>query len=254
MFLMYVDESGDPGLVSSPTDHFILSGLVIHESRWLVFLDDLINFRRWISSKYGLRLRDEMHAAHMIGRQAGHLSRIPKHNRLAIIRHSIDWLEAYGDISIITIVVSKTGKPAHYDVFDNAWKALIQRFENTVQHKNFPGSANNTDSGMAIVDNTNGGKLRALMRKMRRHNLVPGKDGLPHRNITLTNVIEDPVMRDSQHSLILQMVDAVAYCAMQKIRPNSYMRSKRGDRYFDRLDTSLCKVASSSDPQGIVRL
>jgi len=28
---MYVDESGDPGLVGSPTEHFLLTGLVVHE-------------------------------------------------------------------------------------------------------------------------------------------------------------------------------------------------------------------------------
>jgi hypothetical protein len=30
MYFMYVDESGDPGLVGSPTRYFTLSGLVIH--------------------------------------------------------------------------------------------------------------------------------------------------------------------------------------------------------------------------------
>ena len=31
MFLMYVDESGDAGLVGSPTRYFVLTGLVVHE-------------------------------------------------------------------------------------------------------------------------------------------------------------------------------------------------------------------------------
>ncbi len=32
---MYVDESGDMGLVNSPTRFFVLSGVVIHEMRFL---------------------------------------------------------------------------------------------------------------------------------------------------------------------------------------------------------------------------
>lgn len=34
MYLMYVDESGDIGLVNSPTHYFVLVGLVLHELRW----------------------------------------------------------------------------------------------------------------------------------------------------------------------------------------------------------------------------
>ena len=34
MYLMYVDESGDIGLVNSPTRYFVLVGLVLHELRW----------------------------------------------------------------------------------------------------------------------------------------------------------------------------------------------------------------------------
>ena len=33
MYLMYVDESGDSGLVNSPTRYFVLTGMVVHELR-----------------------------------------------------------------------------------------------------------------------------------------------------------------------------------------------------------------------------
>jgi len=35
VYLMYVDESGDTGLDGSPTDHFVLTGFVVHEADWL---------------------------------------------------------------------------------------------------------------------------------------------------------------------------------------------------------------------------
>ena len=43
---MYVDESGDTGLDGSPTDHFVLTGFVVHEADWLDYLERLIAFRR----------------------------------------------------------------------------------------------------------------------------------------------------------------------------------------------------------------
>ena len=46
MYLMYVDESGDVGLVNSPTRYFVLVGLVLHELRWQQTKDELINFRQ----------------------------------------------------------------------------------------------------------------------------------------------------------------------------------------------------------------
>lgn len=34
MHLMYVDESGDTGVTNSPTKHFALSSLIVHELHW----------------------------------------------------------------------------------------------------------------------------------------------------------------------------------------------------------------------------
>jgi hypothetical protein len=40
----------------------------------------------------------------------------------------------------------------------------------------------------------------------------------------------------------------------QKLSPSGYVHRKGGRNYFDRLDPVLCKVASSTDRQGIVRV
>ena len=66
MFLMYVDESGDPGqhLLSSP--HYILSGLIIHQNDWNTCLFRLKSFRKSLKIKYGLNQRTEVHAAELI--------------------------------------------------------------------------------------------------------------------------------------------------------------------------------------------
>jgi hypothetical protein len=50
MYLIYVDESGDPGMVGSPAHYFILSGLVVHELRWLSMLGAIVAFRRHLAS------------------------------------------------------------------------------------------------------------------------------------------------------------------------------------------------------------
>ena len=105
MYLMYVDESGDCGLVNSPTRYFVLTGLVIHELRWRSCLEQIIAFRRHIRVKYGLRLREELHAATLIT-SPGSLVRIKKYDRLAIIRAFANELAAMTDLNLINIVVN----------------------------------------------------------------------------------------------------------------------------------------------------
>jgi hypothetical protein len=57
MYLMYVDESGDCGLVKSPSPYFALSGLVLHELRWRDYLSQLVEFRRRMRAQHSLKLR-----------------------------------------------------------------------------------------------------------------------------------------------------------------------------------------------------
>jgi hypothetical protein len=255
MYLMYVDESGDCGLVNSPTRYFVLTGLVVHELRWQTYLDRLIAFRQQMKQHFGLRLREELHASAMVNRP-GSLVRIKRHDRLAILRAFADELAAMTDLNLVNIVVDKQGKPDDYDVFGIAWRALIQRFENTLSHRNFAGPANPDECGMLFPDHTDDKKLTGLLRQMRRYNPVPNQAayGVGYRNLALSKIIEDPNFRESDHSYFIQAADLAAFLLYQSLEPSGYMRKKGGHNYFQRLAPILCKAASSKDPQGIVRL
>lgn len=252
---MYVDESGDVGMLNSQTRYFVLSGLVIHELRWKATLDYLLDFRKHIRDQFGLKLREEIHAADMINKP-GELVRIKRHDRLTILRLFADSLAQIPDLNLINIVVDKEGKPPTYDPFEKAWKVLIQRFENTISARNFRGPANADERGLLIPDATDNRKLTSLMRKMRYHNPIPNlpEHGAGTRNMLIQYVIEDPVMKDSANSLFIQAVDLTAYLLYQSLSPNQYMRKKSGQNFFNRLEPILCKAASRTDPMGIVRL
>lgn len=254
MYLMYVDESGDPGLVNSPTRYFTLSGLVVHELRWKPYLEDIVKFRREMKEKFGLKLREEIHAGQMLTKP-GELARIPKHQRLEILRRFADQLARMVDFSVINVVVDKEGKPDGYDVFEQAWKALIQRFENTLSHKNFPGPSYSDERGMLFPDRTDE-RLKNLVRKLRAYNPVTNQEGFGdgYRNLQIRYLIEDPNHRDSQDSYLIQAADLCAYLFYQSMAPSAYMVKKSGQNYFKRLEPILCKVAATQDSLGIVRL
>lgn len=254
---MYVDESGDCGLTNSPSRYFALSGLVIHELRWRSYLTQLVEFRRRMRTQHGLKLREEIHVSRFIGRAPGQLQRIRKHERLAIYRKLLDELATMPDISVVNVVVDKRNKPANYDVFENAWTALIQRFENTIQHHNFPGPQNADERGMILPDRTDDLKLTKMLRRMRYYNPVPGMQAMGfsgYRNLQLAYIIGDPKFRQSHMSYYIQAVDACAFALYQYFQPNSFVRKKHAGKYLLRLDPVLCKVASRSDQHGIVRL
>ncbi len=116
---MYVDESGDVGMVNSPTRFFALVGLVVHELRWQASLARLSGFRHRIRTRFGLPLRRELHAAEMISR-GGAFKCIPRNDRLTIVRWFADELATIPDLNLIPVVVDKHGKPGTYDVFEMA--------------------------------------------------------------------------------------------------------------------------------------
>lgn len=249
MFLMYVDESGDIGIVNSPTNYFVLSALIFHELRWNVIIENLIAFRRHLRATAGLKLREEIHATHFVNRP-GELRRIKRHERIDILKQCIDWVADQQDINVITIVAAKSGKTKE-QIFDWSWQRLIQRFENTIRYRNFNGPVNPDDRGIMIADRTDDKQLRLLVRRMRRYNPIPNITG-GYRNLTLDYVIEDPIMRESKDSLLHQMADVVSYCARQLYEPNAYMKKKGGHKFYERLDTALVKRASKNHPLGIV--
>lgn len=253
VYFLYVDESGDIGLQNSPTRYFILSGFVVHELEWHQTLQHVITFRQHLKSKYGLRLREEIHAAHFIHRP-GSLARIRKDLRLRLLREVLDFQAGLSNVNVINILVDKISKPLNYDVFNNAWMALIQRFENTIAHRNFPGPRNAKDYGILVVDRTDEPKLRNLARRLRYYNPIPHVGGGGYRHLPIQTIVEDPIHRDSLHSYFIQLADVNSYSLHQRESPNAYFRKKGARNYFNRLNPILCTVASSTDPQGIVRL
>lgn len=255
MYLMYVDESGDCGMDGSPTRFFVLTGLIVHELRWQTYFEQLVQFRRRLRDQFGLRMREEFHAASFLTRP-GELVRIKRNDRLAMIRAFADELASMPDITIINVVVDKLGKGDDYGTFEMAWRALIQRFENTMSHRNFNGPANPDERGILFPDNTDNKHLTQLLRQMRRYNPIPNQPqyGAGYRNLLLNRLVEDPNFRDSEHSFFVQACDLAAFLLYQHLAPSAYIRKKSGHNYFRRLDPVLCKVASLADPMGIVRL
>lgn len=248
MFFLYADESGDSGLINSPTRYYVLSGIIIHELSWNNWLGVMQNMRQRFKQSYGLKMNEEIHSSPFLT-NPGALARIPKHIRLTILREVLDTIASTPGTNVFAVVVDKTKHVNNStDVFELAWKAFIQRFENTLNCNNFKGPQNSQDFGLVITDNTNDFKLRKILRKMRRFNPIPSMyTNLPTRYLQLISVTEDPVSRDSAHSLFIQAADVVSFSVYQHFAPNSYIKQKGGHYYIHKLDPVLCKAVSRAN-------
>lgn len=251
MYIMYVDDTGDPGLKGSPTRYFGLSSITVHESRWRDFMNSLLAFRKTMRDVHGLPLRTEIHASEYIRHPP--VPGMQKHTRLAILRQTLDELAKIDYISVTSVLIDKQGKPDGFNPFETAWKALFQRFENTIGYGNFPGGFK-SDNGIVIADNTNGESLRRLVRKMAVHNPVPNRYGTGYRNLPIVRIIEDPHMKNSMDSYPIQICDVVSFFLHQHYNPNSYIKKNGARNYYLRLYSILNKRASMENASGVVKL
>jgi hypothetical protein len=215
-------------------------------------LDQLIGFRRRMRDTFGLKMNDEIHAAAMI-RGPGRLASIRRNDRLTILRMFADEIAKLPDVRSINVVALKRPDDTSEMIFDRAWRALIQRFENTIARGNFPGPKNPEERGIIFCDNTDS-RLNRLLRRMRRYNPIANQQpyGTGYRNLRLNYIVEDPIHRDSMETYFIQAVDTIAYLIYQGKQPNGYIRRKGARTYFRRLQPIFLRPATLRNRFGIV--
>jgi hypothetical protein len=263
MYIMYVDESGDNGMPKdgSPSRYYCLSGVVVHEIYWQKTINELLAFRKSLRTQFGIPIDTEIHSQMIAkpGKSHPSFQCLKRHQRLEVMRLFANKISGLSEIRIINIVVDKQNKVKSSDeVFRWAWYSLFQRFENTIRMKNFIGPPDHEERGIVFPDSTDGARLRRFLTDMRKNNHIkfPVIGGLRTINDPIQVLIEDPVMRDSRVSYLIQVADCAAFLLKQHIDPSSYMRTSGGKAYFKRLEPVFCKEASRKDAEGygIVKL
>jgi Protein of unknown function (DUF3800) len=249
MYILYVDESGDPGKYSQySSKHFILSGLIVSFEEWPNNLERLKIFIKMLKDNFGLLLKTEIHASELIRiNKIEAYKRIKKKNRLEILKlTSLEIPRIFSNSKIINICINKEEHQDREEFQTFAWSRMIQRYDTFLKKKD------SNKKGIMISDDTNEPLVRSLLRKMRIYNPVPSRYSEP-RNIPTNNIIEDVILRDSGNSYFIQSIDTIVHLLYRKEYPKGSLRKHRIDKLFDNFEPILLKEASSSDPLGIVR-
>lgn len=212
MYLAYVDESGDVGAKGSRS--YVLACVLVQAGSWPSVFDDLIDFRRFLKRTFGLPIRAEVKASHLL-RNAGAFAPLAL---TAASRHRLYrlYMRVQPKIGVETfaIVIDKhalvTQQPAA-DPRETCWERLLQRLERL-----------STKSGapvMLVHDEGERLLIRKLARKARRAGTAGSAFGTGLLRRPATLLIDDPVPRASDQSYLIQLADLNAYAAFRRCFP-----------------------------------
>ena len=246
MYIMYVDESDDPGKHPMSSPHFILSGLIVHQSEWDKYLSRIRSLRKSLKLKYGLNQRTEFHTAELIRIQKiEEYKKINKSNRINIIKDYCGEMPLIFDTAQIINVCIRIAEHPNQDIFNLAWSRLLQRFDTYLKKEG-------KDKGVIVSDDTDSLKLMSLQRKMRVYNPIPSHYSGTY-DAPIDSIIEDTFSRSSHHSYFLQSVDVVAHMLYRMEYPKGSLKKYGLEHQFKKLEPILLKHASKNDDYGIVR-
>jgi hypothetical protein len=211
MYVAYVDESGDDGIRGSRS--YALGCVLVESSHWAATFDQVIDFRRFVRSRFNVPVRAEIKANYLL-RNGGPFRQNPlsEKARFGLYRGMMRIQPKLG-ISTFAVVIDKAeanekfeGSRASSDI---AWEYLLQRLERSFQGTEV----------LIVHDEGDALSVRGNARKARRAGTAGSAFGTGLLSVPFRNLLDDPVPRDSKQSYFLQMADLAAYAAFRRLYP-----------------------------------
>lgn len=249
MLLAYVDESGDSGYEGSRT--YTLGCVFLPAAKWPGAFDNFISFRRFLHSRFGVRVRAEIKSNYLVGGR-GPCTGLGDQQRRAIYRQHLR-LASKIDLEVFAVVIEKqkiinrSRNPRNI-----AWEFLLQRLERTSGARGAPIFLMHDEGDTAAI--------RKLARKSRRAAIAGSRFGTGHLDVPFSLLIDDPSPRNSAQSYFIQLADLCAYAAFRRIHPPpSHRGAVCPQQTWDELGTAifgdanaLARGTGTGDPVGIV--
>lgn len=202
-YIVYFDETGDDGVQTTSSDHFILTSLYMPAESWQQNFNLMRSLRKELRDRYGFHVTEEMHTKHFLTDKKPyrdyHWTKEIKQEIIRAFTLSI----AEMDLSIVNVIIDKTKfKNDQYRVLENALKYNIQRIENDSDGKwNY----------LIITDEGRIAPMRKTARAIRSYNPIQSKYSYGFMNQPITNMIEDILEKNSSESYFIQICDFVSF-------------------------------------------
>jgi len=259
--IYYIDESTGP-------DALVMSAVAVPflrpvDGNWsIVWPDHFEMLREWkrkLWHDYEIPVQKELKGSKLASGRGRYLKgkhQLQKPEAATVYRAALSSMGFIQSLGIITVVGTDKSHLYGHTRLEAVLYALLQRMRT---------ACNKTQrAGMVFFDEGHG-EYRKLYRKALVHlptgsNRGDWGDGAATRSIPLDNFVKDGNTKNSTHSFYIQLVDLVSYAALLKIRGEQgrlaeWQQELELNTLYDAIPRSaLNTLASSRDPQGIVRL
>jgi len=248
MYLMYVDESGDPGPYNGLNSKFyILSGLIIEDRNWMQLFERSKTFRNYLKNEYGFPLRTEIHSSELARVKKNEIyKQFRKSVRMKIFKDSCSAIsQIFSACKIINVCFDKRNFIDVKSFQDLAWNRLVRRFDYHLKEDLY-------DLGMIVPDIGDNKAITSQLRRLRSGDFLYPKYS-ESLSTMVENIIEDPVFRDSNNSIFIQFADCIVTALRYKEFPKSSLNKYQVHHQYKKLTHLYFVPARSNEELGIVR-
>jgi hypothetical protein len=219
-------------------------GLAVADIDWNGTFLRLKEYRRELKKQHGIFMTKELHATEFVaGRGKISTKIVAKGTRCRLFRETLAFVAQLRGVRLFNAISPK------------GYEALIfERLMNRI-NTNMRKSGSN-----ALIIHDHGKDYTSLVRRLRVYNPIQSKydawpGGETHKNVTLDNILEDIMFRDSARSYFVQLVDFCAYALFRCEYPLPSKTKYNVDRAFEELHRICIPECFSQDPKklGIIR-
>ncbi len=241
MHIVYIDESSDHS-----ANVTTISALAVPAESWADCFERLRLFRRELKQSDDIFVQKELHAWKLVsGRGAIAPGIVTKHRRCEIFREHVKLTAELPGVRLFNAVFPTK------DV-ERAMERLLNRVNTCVAARG--------SRFLVVCDQGKEVVYTRLARRMRVYNAIPsrygawGDVGSATKSIPLDRMIEDPFFKDSKQSYFIQLVDMCCYALLRREYPVASRSRYDVHTAFSQLAPILCREASATDGEGILRL
>jgi hypothetical protein len=144
---MYVDDSGSRFLSEKEGPYYVLSGIIIHESRLKHVENKVREYKMY--SFVGKYTNNEVHV-YEIANKMGNFSCINDQTRILLLKNLYNTINLM-PITIISVCIGKRMLPDYYpnwETIESAWTFIAERFDRFISEN----SVHTPNKGIVIAD------------------------------------------------------------------------------------------------------
>ncbi len=201
-YIVYSDESGDPGNTQYSSNYFILTSIYmpidcVWENRMKI-----IQLRKELYTMYRLPENIEMHTQHFMQEKNDfrdiHFTQQEKCGILNAFAQIITQL----DLKIVNVIIRKNCTVQSKNVLNQTFRYMLQRIETAALKEGW--------CYFYVTDNGRIDNMRLTANAMRKTNWIPSHFGEDY-NQPITNLVDGIFTADSRDSYFIQIADFIAF-------------------------------------------